>query len=121
MKRDMDLIRKILLAIEAHPEPYSWDVLLDIPGYSEKEICYQVKLLEEAGLIEARIMKAMGGVFKCAVNSLTWAGHEFLEAARDNSRWNKAKKIILEKTGSLSFDMLKLTLMDLMRRAISGG
>jgi hypothetical protein len=35
----MDLIRKILLAIEAHPEPYSWDVPLDIPEYSEKEIC----------------------------------------------------------------------------------
>jgi hypothetical protein len=42
MKRDMDLIRQILLVIEAHPEPYSWDVLLDIPGYSEKEICYHV-------------------------------------------------------------------------------
>lgn len=118
MHRDMDLIRKILLAIEAHPEPYSWDVPLDIPGCSEKEICYHVKLLEEAGLIEARIMTASGGVFKCAVNSLTWAGHEFLEAAREDSRWAKVKHLVVEKTGSLSFEVLKAGLVQAMLHSL---
>jgi hypothetical protein len=55
------------------------------------------------------------------INGLTWAGHEFLEASRDDSRWNKAKKIISEKTGSFSFEILKSILMDLMKGAISGG
>jgi hypothetical protein len=119
MKRDMDLIRQILLVIEAHPEPYSWDVSLDIPGYSEKEICYYVRLLEEAGLIEARIMTAMGGVFQCAVNSLTWAGHEFLEASRDDNRWEKVKRLVVEKTGSLSFEVLKVGLVQAMLHTIS--
>ena len=119
MKHDMDLIRKILLAIESHPEPYSWDVPLDISDYSEKEICYHVKLLEEAGLIEARIMTAMGGEFECAVNSLTWTGHEFLEAARDDSRWEKVKRLVWEKTGSLPFEVLKAGLVREMLRIIS--
>jgi hypothetical protein len=44
-----------------------------------------------------------------------------LQSSRDESRCNRAKKIILVKTESLSFDMLKLTLVDLMERAISGG
>jgi hypothetical protein len=54
------------------------------------------------------------------IKGLTWTGHEFLEASRDDSRWNKAKKIITEKTGSFSFEILKSILMDLMRGAISG-
>lgn len=92
---------------------------LDIPDYSEKEVCYHVKLLEEAGLIEARIMTAMGGEFECVVNSLTWAGHEFLEAARDNSRWEKVKRLVVEKTGSLPFEVLKAGLLQAMLRSIS--
>ncbi len=119
MKRDMDLIRKILLATEAHPEPYSWDVPLDIPGYSGKEICYHVKLLEEAGLIEARLIAAMSDEFDCWVNSLTWAGHKFLEAAKDNNRWEKVKRLLLEKTGGLSFEVFKAALVQALLRSIS--
>lgn len=118
MKRDMDLIRLILLAIEAHPELYSWDVALDIPGYSKKEIVYQVKLLSEAGLIEARIIPS-GGYSDYRVNSLTWAGHEFLEASRDDNRWEKVKRLVMEKTGSISFEVLKAGLVQYMLRSVS--
>ena len=34
---------------------------------------------------------------------LTWQGHEFLDAARNEDRWNQAKKTISEKGGSLTF------------------
>lgn len=120
MKRDMDLIRKILLAIEAHSEPYRWDVPLTIQGYEEKDICYQVKLLLEAGLIEARIITASGGKFSCAVNILTWEGHEFMDASRDDSRWEKVKQLVAEKTGSLSFEVLKAGLVQAMLHGLKG-
>lgn len=119
MKRDMDLARKILLAIEAHPEPCSWNGPLDFPNYPEKEISYHVKLLKEAGLIEANISIAGGETFICFVNSLTWEGHEFLEASRDDSRWEKVKRQIMEKTGSLSFEVLKVGLVQAMLHGIS--
>ena len=119
MKRDMDLIRKILLRIEAHPKPFSWDVPLDIPDYPENEVYYHVKLLEKAGLIEAHIKVALNGsVGYCMVNSLTWEGHEFLEASRDDSRWEKVKRLVLEKTGSLSFEVLKACLVQAMLHSL---
>lgn len=116
MKRDMDLIRKILLAIETHPEYGNWDVPMALGGYSETAVSYHLKLLTEAGLVEARNLK---GTTVWAVNGLTWAGHEFLEAARDDSRWEKVKRLVWEKTGSLSFDVLKATLIQATLRSIS--
>lgn len=64
-------------------------------------------------------MTAIGGEFDCVVNSLTWAGHEFLEASRDDSRWEKVKRLLLEKTGGLSFEVLKAGLVQAMLRSIS--
>ena len=43
--------------------------------------------------------------------SLTWQGHEFLDAARNDTIWRKAKKKVLETTGGLAFDVLKAALL----------
>ena len=48
MKRDMDLIRKILLHVEQHD-----DLQFVIEGYSEQQIAYHVRLLVEAELLHA--------------------------------------------------------------------
>ena len=114
MKRDMDLIRKILLAIEAHPDYGKWDVPLAFEGYSEEMLNYHLTLLLEAGLIEAK-----KGHERWIANGLTWAGHEFLEASRDDSRWEKVKRLVLEKTGSLSFEMIKLALIEAMKSSLA--
>lgn len=47
---------------------------------------------------------------------LTWEGHEFLDAAREDTRWNKAKEVAA-KTGSLTFSMLKEVLVQLSAEA----
>ncbi|MGO9175051.1 MAG: DUF2513 domain-containing protein [Desulfobaccales bacterium] len=120
MKRDMDLIREILLAIESHPESDSYILNLSFPGHSEDEVSYHCRLLLDARMIDATCIPQNMGPDEWIIKGLTWAGHEFLEASRDDSRWNKAKKIISEKTGSFSFEILKSILMDLMRGAISG-
>jgi len=121
MKRNMDLIREILLALEVHPESNAYILNLSFPGHSEDEISYHCRLLFDAGMIDGECIPASGAPDKWMIRDLTWAGHEFLEASRDDNRWNKAKKIISEKTGSFSFEILKSILMDLMRGAISGG
>src|SRR5208337_4079787 len=117
MKRDMDLIREILLAIESYPESDSYNLNLSFPGHSEDEVSYHCRLLLDARMIDAICIQVNMGPDQWMIKGLTWAGHEFLEASRDDSRWNKAKKIILEKTGSFSFEILKSILMDLMRGA----
>lgn len=118
MKRDMDLIRQILLTIEAHSKPNEWvPTIFGIDEHTPEEISYHIKLLTQAGLIEATDVSTMSK-FKWQATCLTWAGHEFLDAAREEGRWEKAKKLVLEKTGTLSFEALKVVLTDLIQRAL---
>lgn len=91
MKRDMDLVRQILLAIEASPEPTLPQHPV-ITGVSESDVIYNIMLLKQAGLIDGNDFRAMGQPMPVYISiGLTWAGHEFLDAARDESRWAKAK------------------------------
>ena len=63
MKRDMDLIRKILLRIEESPD-FSFISPFDIEGYETEQISYHIELLDEAGLIKAK--EGRGGGYSLA-------------------------------------------------------
>jgi hypothetical protein len=52
LKRDMELVRKILLHAEK-AESGSVDDGLDIEGYTEHQIAHHVYLMEQAGLVRA--------------------------------------------------------------------
>lgn len=84
MKRNMDLIRLILLEIEKGPYDGSW-LDINIDGYTDNDISYHVILLAEAGLIEAQDNSTLDGL-SWQPKRLTWQGHEFLDASRDESR-----------------------------------
>jgi predicted transcriptional regulator len=105
MKRDMELVRQILIAIEEQSAETSRS-RLSIEGYSKEVINYHIMLLKEAGLIEAR------GTHGTSTTSwtptrLTWAGHEFLDAARNESVWNNTKEVVKDKGGAIPFEVLK--------------
>jgi Hypothetical protein (DUF2513) len=98
MKRDMDLVRDLLLGVEADPRldgtkwirPDERDNLgvVGIGPHSKREIAYHLELLIEAGLIEGR-----SGVDDVpAIARLTWQGHEFLDNIRDPEVWAKTKE-----------------------------
>jgi uncharacterized protein DUF2513 len=120
MKRDMDLIRQILLRIETEGTDDK-RLFLKIEGYSEGEISYHVKLLAEAGLIRAMDMErgVLGSIWWPI--SLTWNGHDFLDAARDDTNWNKAKSLVGAKVASASFEVFKAVLSELAKSALGLG
>lgn len=113
MKRDMELIRQILLLVEEYPEP-DGAILPAIDGYSQQEIAYHVKLLADASLIEARDFSA-GDNCHWVARHLTWQGHEFLDAARHDTIWGKAKKMIQDQGGSIPFTVLQSLLVELAK------
>jgi predicted transcriptional regulator len=119
MKRDMDLCREILRRMEEYPGAELPD-RIEIDGKSVEEVSYHVMLLDEAGFIEAIDASSMGGI-DYIPQRLTWEGHEFIEAARDDSLWKKAKDTTLSKAGGLTLDVLKAVLIDLAKRAALGG
>jgi hypothetical protein len=75
MKRDLGLIREILLKTEA-------DEALVVSGRSAREVTRHVVLLQEAGLMEADIRLIANGFKTIWDSRLTWAGYEYLDGLR---------------------------------------
>lgn len=107
MKRDLDLIRRILLDIEALPVGQSRDSI-KYPEYDQPTIGQHINLLHQAGLIEAIIQKVKptNRVVKFTITGLTWKGHDFLDLVKNDSIWNKAKEKFIKPGVSFSFELL---------------
>lgn len=89
MKRDMELIRAMLLAVELY-EP--GDEAIAFEGYTDEQIGFHGYLLGEAGLAEVMDCTSLGDAVPMAeIRHLTWQGYEFLDAARDDTVWKHAK------------------------------
>jgi hypothetical protein len=117
MKRDMELIRKILLAVEASETGWA-DHPLEIEGYDDHTVGYHALLLIEAGLCEGQNVTSSGSKGpEGFITRLTWEGYEFLEAAKEPSRWQEAKDTIFVKLGSASFQVWTAVLTRLMLRS----
>ncbi|WP_342423116.1 DUF2513 domain-containing protein [Paenibacillus sp. FSL E2-0178] len=123
MKRDMDLIIKVLKYIEEHNTATN-SIVVEIEGHESVEdreiVQYQVKLLKDAGYVEAK-----GGLnpFEFYVRSMTWEGHEFLDAARNEVVVSEAKEIAKKKGMdflSLPFEITKALLVDVAKRSLFG-
>ena len=120
MKRDMDLIRSILIMLEDAPfDGGPLRIARKMPDHPPDEISYHVMLLHEAGLIHA--FNRSGGEFVLWEPAyITWQGHEFLEAAKDDTRWNRAKSQFKEKGVPMVFDVLKSLLVSYAKQALLG-
>jgi hypothetical protein len=104
MKRDMDLVREILLAVEASEEsPLGWTDV-EIEGRSREEISYHIALLDESKLLIAQDLSDYDS-YHYAVKRLTWDGHEFLDTTRDPTIWGKTKEGA-GSVGSASFEFM---------------
>ena len=107
MKRDLDLVRKILAAMEATDRGF-YARTPEIDGYTAEEIGYHAHLMAEAGFITAVDATDMSSGSPNAIPmALTWAGHDFLDSIKDDSIWNKAKEVAIKPMAGLAFEVLK--------------
>jgi Hypothetical protein (DUF2513) len=118
MKRDMELVRKILLEIENHESGYA-PMNIAIAGYTEEQIRYHAFIMMEAGLIEGIKRTDLSSPSPQAIpRSLTWQCHEFIDTARNDTLWSKAMNIVQDKGGSISISVLSQLLASLMKNQI---
>ena len=101
MKRDMELVRQILLAFEAVPADEAPEVN-SIDGYSDTDVAYHLYILVEAGLLRGDVVTDQEYPPVVQVFGLSWGGHEFIASARPPEVWEKGKKMIA-KLGDVSF------------------
>ena len=105
MKRDMDLVRRIVL--EAAALPYA-ETLRRLDGVTDDEFVTHVAWLLEAGLVKGQAQEGSGSFAKFAiVQRLTWSGCEFADAVTSDTLWSKAKENVLKPGMSFTFDVLK--------------
>jgi hypothetical protein len=119
MQRDMDLVRTILLRLEN--SPLGWAPSdLGIRSYTPEEVGYHAHIMSQEGLIEAAKTTHLRSTGPEALpRSLTWSGHEFLDLARDQDRWNRAKAII-GKVGGAPIAVWTKVLTDLVFQGVEG-
>ena len=109
MKLDHDLVRELLLNVqstqsnreagEPHIEPWSRDTILE-----------HIEVLDEAGLLEARVIRNHQNgarLLSAHVIRLTWEGHEFLGKASNDLVWARVKIVVVNQGGSASIGILK--------------
>ena len=82
-----------------------------------------MELMIEHGLLEGTVVTGGGGpehkVLAFDIRRMTWEGHDFLDAARNETIWIRAQRLCREKTGGLAFDLLELCLLETAREAIA--
>ncbi len=120
MKRDIDLVRKLLLYLEEKPDDKVVKDL-ELEGYSKDDVQYHFILMDQAGLLrcEREVSSSTSDrIIRIYPFSLTWQGHEFVEAARNDTFWNKAKEIVKLKSGALSVDVVKALLITMAKESV---
>tara|TARA_B100001964_G_C13808351_1_gene411862 strand:+ start:32 stop:391 length:360 start_codon:yes stop_codon:yes gene_type:complete len=115
MKRDWDLIRQILLKVEALENTRTALEADKVNPKKTEEVSYQMQLLIEAELVKGDCDRSIGAPLDCFVMRLTWEGHEFLDSIKNDSQWDKTKDFIAEKGANLSFETIKVAVGQLVR------
>jgi len=110
MARDLDLIRKIMFEIDQKEDGHGI-VKLELEGYSKEIIQHQLLLMREADLIKAYDFSADNRL-EFAPIRLTWIGHDFLDLAKNDNNWNKAKKVA-EAAGATTLEIIRKILVDI--------
>ncbi len=114
MKRNLDLVRDLLLKIEAGQRVFetlsSEDaavlhvaVAQPMSQADADALSDHLDLLENGQLIDIEFRSAGGSV---SFKGLTWAGHDFLDSVRDPEIWARTKRGAEESQG-FTIDLLK--------------
>ena len=118
MRRDLDLIRKLILAVEDR-DAENWIPEIQIDGYTPQQIGYHSYLLVDAGLAKGANVSTVEDMLpNWHLSYLTSAGHDFADAARSDSTWNKATTLVKNTGGGFTLDVLKQVLVSVVKNAL---
>lgn len=99
VRRDDELIRKLMLDFEAQDDPLLVHGLTHGTDEEEQRVYYHLRLLADAGFLQET--GRAGGVFR-----MTNSGHDFCAAVRDDTIWSKTKEASATVAG-VSLGVLK--------------
>lgn len=98
MKRDMELVRSLLMDVSEGKSKME----LDGSDDEDNKYLYHLKIMRQAGLIEYTVKSYYEGSFIENKPELTWQGNDFLDSIKYDNVWNKTKTVIKEKGAEIS-------------------
>lgn len=107
MKRDMDLVRHVLMTVERAESEVQIDGLVVDGKWHLAMVAYHVELMSAQGLVDAQVYHAGDAVVGGAVTALTWDGADYLDAIRDDAVWRRTKDVVRKSVGSTTMDVIK--------------
>ncbi|MBU7320526.1 DUF2513 domain-containing protein [Paenibacillus oleatilyticus] len=115
MKRDMELVIRILKVIEEYYTSRSISLSLEDEGYGDMIVQYHLRIMAEAGLIVIDDVPTLASG-QYYINGMTWLGHDFLDSARNEKVLIAAK----EKAESRGVDFKSLPI-DVIKELLTEG
>lgn len=106
MKRDMEIVREMLLEFASGEGRTSFNTVIE----EDKVYMYHLKIMREAGLIDYKESGYKGGMVLLDIPTLTWFGNDYLDTVANESVWSRTKAGLKEKGFELSgvpFQVLK--------------
>lgn len=117
MKRDMDLVREIMLKVEALPP--GPPVLYRIGEVEDLVLLNHLEMLIEAGLVRGKISRSQGSRGDViGISTLTWEGHEWIDTVRDPRVWDATKATLQESGAAPSFELTKAVATRILRMRV---
>lgn len=108
MKRDNDLIRGLLLEMEA-ADDFRFDPLDGVPDEEIDKRAYHFKLLSDSGLVTS--------VGKYSFR-LTNGAHDFIDAMRDDGIWQKTKDAVAQSGGNATLEIVRQIAVCFLKKQI---
>lgn len=94
MRRDMDLVREILIATADAEGSVSIETFVN-DNRSMDLVAYNVEMMADHGLIDAKVEREWGGhAVLGTITALTWDGQDYLDAIENDEVWSKTKATI---------------------------
>ncbi len=122
MKRDMDLVRELMLKLENIPLATGDNVhiLPDSPvilvtGYNSDQISYHLELIEQAGFLNPVCSRSAVGIM---FHGLSWTGHDFLDSVRSPDVWVKTKEVAAA-AGGFTIDIIIMAAKTYLQNTVS--
>ena len=109
MKRDWEIIREILVRLEAAGTPSTFLNAETISAYPVQEVAYNMRLLSQAGLVKVQIRETHDGtghIGAAIAQYVTQEGHDLLDTMRSEKVWNKIKETFKSKGVEMTFDLV---------------
>ena len=105
MKRDWELIRELLLQIEALGTGHHF-YPQDVGEHVADVVSYHIHLMCQANLIECSQHNPWNGAPVAIANGLTLTGHDLLDGIRETSQWEAKKAYLQARTGNITYEGL---------------